>query len=58
MTKEPKPRRGMPRSLIYLFIPLGFIILILVMVLGGFWAEETTEEPRTVEEEPTAPLNQ
>ena len=37
---DPKPKRGMPRSLIYAAIPLGFIVLVGFMVLGGEAVEE------------------
>ncbi|MDF1707679.1 MAG: hypothetical protein P1U72_06265 [Paracoccaceae bacterium] len=51
-----KPGRGMPRSLIYAMIPLGFILLVLVMVVVGNWTEETAPDPGTVEE-PTQPAD-
>jgi len=44
MVKEPKPRRGMPRSLIYALIPAGFIVMVVVMVLGS-WTGQTEVEP-------------
>ncbi|EAQ03269.1 hypothetical protein OB2597_14033 [Pseudooceanicola batsensis HTCC2597] len=37
---DPKPKRGMPRSLIYAAIPAGFIVLVLIMVLGGVAVKE------------------
>lgn len=36
----PEPKRGMPRSLIYAIIPLGFVLIVLLMVLGGEAVEE------------------
>ena len=36
----PKPKRGMPRSLIYAAIPLGFIALLLFLLLGGEAVQE------------------
>lgn len=39
-----KIKRGMPRSLIYVLIPLGFVLLAAVMMLGGiFDAEEPAD---------------
>lgn len=52
MSQEPKPTRGMPRSLIYAMIPIGFVLLVLILVLSGFWTQETTDDPNTVVEEP------
>jgi hypothetical protein len=50
MRKEPAPRRGMPRSLIYAMIPLGFLLLVMVMVFVG---DQTSEdEPGTIVDEP------
>ena len=46
MAKEPKPKRGMPRSLLYMTIPAGFLLLVLIMVLSGFFT--TDEEVETV----------
>lgn len=37
---DPKPKRGMPRSLIYAAIPLGFVAIVLFMVLGGEAVQE------------------
>ena len=51
MSPKPKPSRGMPRSLIYAMIPLGFILLVLIMVVSGYWTEETAEDPGVVEQE-------
>ena len=44
MAQEPKPKRGMPGSLLYALIPGGFIVLVLVMWLGGWWTAETEDE--------------
>lgn len=46
MSKEPKPRRGMPRSLIYAMIPGGFLLLILILFLAGFWTQEESDVPQ------------
>ncbi|MFC0201537.1 hypothetical protein [Paracoccus rhizosphaerae] len=43
MVKEPKPARGMPRSLIYMLIPGGFLLLVLVLVLSGVFADPEPE---------------
>lgn len=53
MAKKPNPKRGMPRSLIYMLIPGGFILLVVFMVLGGFTAE-SDEEVETVPVVPEA----
>lgn len=58
MQQQPKPSRGMPRSLIYAMIPIGFILLVLIMVFYGNWTEETTSEPDTVVDEPLEPNGQ
>ncbi|MCC5968531.1 MAG: hypothetical protein JJU15_01120 [Pararhodobacter sp.] len=53
MTKDPKPTRGMPRSLIFAMIPAGFLLIILILVFSGFWTQEVTDTPPTmVPEEP------
>lgn len=53
MSKEPKPTRGMPRSLIFAMIPLGFILLVVILFLTGFWTQETTDETPPAVEQPT-----
>ncbi|MGY6535801.1 MAG: hypothetical protein ACXIVG_10685 [Pararhodobacter sp.] len=53
MSKEPKPTRGMPRSLIFAMIPLGFVLLVLVLLLTGFWTQETTDETSPAVDLPT-----
>jgi hypothetical protein len=50
MNPKPKPSRGMPSSLIYAMIPLGFILLVGVMILSGYWTEETADAPAVVEQ--------
>ena len=52
MNKETKPTRGMPRSLLYAMIPGGFLLLILILFLAGFWTQETTEQTPPVVEVP------
>ena len=65
MAPEPKPSRGMPRSLIYALIPAGFVILVALFVMSGrdsaetateaaAEAEETVPQPT---EEPAEPAN-
>ncbi|WP_304616999.1 nicotinate phosphoribosyltransferase [Paracoccus sp. (in: a-proteobacteria)] len=44
---QPEPKRGMPRSLLYALIPGGFLLLVAIMVFGG-WA--TQEEPAPMTE--------
>lgn len=58
MTKDPKPTRDLSRSLIYAMIPLGFILLVLVLITSGFWTQDVTEEPPVIVDEPPAPLNE
>ncbi|WP_370285728.1 nicotinate phosphoribosyltransferase [Pseudooceanicola nanhaiensis] len=48
---DPKPRRGMPRALIYAAIPLGFVVFVLFLVLGGEAVQEDViPGPTEVEE--------
>lgn len=58
MAQDPKPKRGMPRSLIYALIPGGFVLLVLILMLSGWWTSETddtvetdTGVPESVEED-------
>lgn len=44
MVQEPKPSRGMPRSLLYALIPAGFLIMVAFMVLSGRDTTETAAE--------------
>ena len=44
MATEPKPSRGMPRSLLYALIPAGFLIMVAFMVLSGRDTTETAAE--------------
>ena len=56
MAPEPKPSRGMPRSLIYALIPAGFLLLVVLMLLFGRAEQEEAEAgpPEQVEAvEPT-----
>lgn len=55
MAQEPKPSRGMPRSLIYALIPAGFLLMVAFMVLSGRDRTETAAEA-AVEAESTVPL--
>lgn len=52
MSQAPKPTSGMSRNLIYIMIPVGFVVLVLVLILSGAWVRKETEEPPTVVEEP------
>ncbi len=56
MSKNSKPAKGISRGLIYAMIPAGFILLVLILMVSGFWTQETTEEPPTIVQEPPAPL--
>lgn len=51
MPQEPKPTRGMPRSLIYAMIPIGFILLVLFLMFSGFLTQEVVEEPPVIVED-------
>lgn len=44
MVQEPKPKRGMPRSLLYALIPAGFLLMVAFMVLSGRDTSETAAE--------------
>lgn len=55
MAPEPKPRRTTPRALLYALIPLGFVILVALMVLSGRDSAETATEA-AVEADNTVPL--
>lgn len=65
MAPEPKPSRGMPRSLLYALIPIGFVVLVALFVLSGRdsaetaseAAVETTETVPQPTEEPAEPAN-
>jgi len=52
MDDRPEPKRGMPRSLIYAMIPIGFVLIVLFMVLGG---EAVQEDVIPAPNEETAP---
>lgn len=54
MAPEPKPSRGMPRSLIYALIPAGFLILVAFMMLSGRDNADTASEA-AVEADNTVP---
>ncbi len=47
MTDDPKPSRGMPRSLIYVLIPLGFVLIIGFLMLGGATVDELEDQGET-----------
>ncbi|WCR00971.1 hypothetical protein [Paracoccus aestuarii] len=40
MAQDPKPKRGMPRSILYAMIPGGFLVLVLIMTLTGWFSAE------------------
>lgn len=42
MSKNSKPAKGISRGLIYAMIPAGFILLVLILMVSGFWTQETT----------------
>lgn len=52
MKTDPKPTRGMPRSLLYAMIPGGFLLFILILFLMGFWTQEVTDDPTDRIQEP------
>lgn len=45
MSHTPKTRRGIPRSLIYALIPGGFLLLVAILFLMGFWTQEASDVP-------------
>lgn len=51
MSQDPKTTRGMPRSVIYAMIPLGFLLLVLVLIFSGFLTQEVTDGPGVVVED-------
>ncbi|ARU00265.1 hypothetical protein [Yoonia vestfoldensis] len=51
MTQDPKSTRAMPRSLIYAMIPIGFLLLVLVLILSGVLTQEAVDDPRVVVED-------
>ncbi len=55
MAPEPKPKRGIPRSILYALIPAGFLIMVAFMVLSGRDTAETATEA-AIEAEETVPL--
>lgn len=50
---DPKPKRGMPRSLYFALIPAGFLLLILGLIFLGEGVQEDVvpETEREVQEE-------
>lgn len=42
MNDNQKSTRGLRRGLLYGMIPLGFVILVLVLVFSGLWRQETS----------------
>jgi|GEM_PF-2091220 len=56
MAQEPKPTRGMPRSLLYALIPGGFLLIVVLMLVFGQAKEEQSEPPAPVES--VAPASQ
>lgn len=51
MPQDPKTTRGMPRSLIYAMIPLGFLLLVLFLIFSGAFTQEVVDDPNVVVEE-------
>jgi TRAP-type C4-dicarboxylate transport system permease small subunit len=58
MNDAPEPKKGKRRGLMYALIPGGFALLVLILLLSGFWRQEVTEEPPTVVEQPPEPLDE
>lgn len=58
MDRNDSKKRGKALGLVYAMIPIGFILLVLALVFGGFWTQEVTEEPNAVVEQPPAPLDE
>lgn len=54
MALEPKPSRGMPRSLLYALIPGGFILMVVLMLAFGRTSDEQAEPVNTVPVMPEA----
>ncbi len=54
MAPEPKPSRGMPRSLLYALIPGGFILMVVLMLIFGRTSDEQTGPVETVPVMPEA----
>ena len=48
MAPEPKPSRGMPRSLLYALIPGGFLLLVVLMLVFGRAEQEEAGPPGEV----------
>lgn len=59
MTIKPKPdaKRGLPRSLIYALIPGGFILLVVVLLVSG-WLAEDEPAPMTEAREEAEEINE
>lgn len=53
MSRDPKPTRGMPRSLLYALIPVGFLLLVIIFVWSGNGEQETGGEVPPAVEQPT-----
>lgn len=50
--EDPKPSKGMPRSLLYALIPGGFLLLVLILVLTGVFSQEPIEDSPTMVDQP------
>ena len=48
MPQDHKTTRGMPRSLIYAMIPIGFILLVLFLIFSGLVTQEVADDPGVV----------
>lgn len=48
MAQDPTPKRGPGKSLFYVLIPAGFVLLIVIMMLSGWWQNESEEGVETV----------
>jgi TRAP-type C4-dicarboxylate transport system permease small subunit len=52
MNQDPKPTRGMPRSLIFAMIPAGFVLLVVILIVTGWIAQEAAVHPPVVVPDP------
>ncbi|WP_333714983.1 hypothetical protein [Yoonia sp.] len=51
MPQDPKATRGIPRSLIYAMIPIGFILLVLFLIFSGAVTQEVADDPAVIVED-------
>lgn len=55
MAQDPKPTRGMPRSLLYALIPGGFILMVVLMLIYGRTPDER-DDPVPAAQQETVPV--